>query len=245
MREISKRFIDRAVPAVVACIAMILITAMPIRAATIDEIVSMQEAGISPEIIIEVIDATGLDDPMDEDAWSVLLENDIDPLILEYLVAEYLATSEDSDDWLSDDESGGDNRMGGEGFHHEPTGYSPLYQHEYYNNYYDGSRYGDCYGGRYDYNRGIIVYEPPVYIWHDYPSWSSGWHGPGFYRHDRVYRDYGGCGWGSPYHHYHHRYYDDGWGWGGRFRYDDRRDRWDNDFGVWFRDDDFSFRIRF
>jgi hypothetical protein len=251
MNTITRWVLSRAIALMAMSIMALVLIALPLRAATIDEIISMQEAGISPEIIIEVIDATGLEDPMDEDAWSALLEADIDPLILEYLVAEYLANSDD-DEWSwEDDESGSDNRMGGEGFHHEPTGYSPIYTREY-QGYYGDSYYNDYYyGGRYDYNSGIVVYEPPVWVWHDYPTWYSGWNGPGFYRHDRHHnRGYGGhsyygSGWGFPYYYNNRHYYDDGWGGYGRFRYDGWRNRWDNDFGLWYRNDDFGFRIRF
>jgi len=249
MNAITRWVLSRPIAVMAASIMAILLIAMPLWAATIDEIISMQEAGISPEIIVEVIDATGLEEPMDEDAWSALLEAEIDPLILEYLIAEYLANTDD-DEWAWENDESSSNRMGGEGFHHEPTGYSPIYTREY-ENYYGGSYDNDYYyGGRYDHNRGIVVYEPPVYVWHNYPTYNYGWSGPGFYRHDRHYRGYGGhsyygSGRGFPYYYHDHHYYDDGWGGYGRFHYDSWRDRWDDDFGLWYRDDDFRFRISF
>ncbi len=243
-----------------AAFALFIALASPAEAATIDEIIEMSDAGVPPEVIIEVIEATGVDEPLDDEAWQVILDADLDPAVLEYLILEYGDIAGDESAEADESESGyRSNMMGGEGFHHEPTGYDPLYGR---NQGSDCSRQSEYWGGIRYYDSGIYVYEPPVYVYYDRP-YGGYYYAPRLYSHDRHYY---GNGWYSNYHHgwcpswyyipdrdwwddyhwhdgYHHR--DRGWGSRGWFGWDGRGNRWDNSLGLWYRDDDWGFRISF
>jgi hypothetical protein len=245
----------------------------PSRAATLDEIVAMQDAGISAEVIIEVIQSTGLDDPLDIDALIYLAQNGVDDAVLDFLAQalpveasweEIEAGMTDSESDLSDHP----NWAGGEGFHHGGTSYNPLRDRKP-DVYWEGSQYGGYpYGYFPDYR--VRVYEPPVYILDDNPY--RAYRVPRYYRYNRPYWSdngyviydsnnfvpysftsptYVGYPWSYGYYGDHHgwpgwhNYYDGGWG---GFRGDlswGRHRGWDSSFNIWWHDDDISLRFRF
>ena len=245
----------------IICGFLTLAAASPASAATYDEIIAMQDAGIAPEIIIEVIEATGLDEPLDVDALIYLAENDVDPMILDFLIDALPSDSA----WVDlennlysylKDISEHPNWAGGDGFHRGGTGYNPLRDRDddYY--YRDRSDYYYNYYQNYPGDYRIRIYEPPVYILNDNP-----------YRAYRVPRHYNyrSNRWWNPYTHnyqdnphwdrryYPHGwpggiyYYDDGWGIGyrGGWRHHGWRDRWDSSISFWWYDDDFGLRFSF
>jgi hypothetical protein len=248
-----------------ATLALILLAGTGARAATVSEIVEMHNLGVPPEVIIEVIQATGLDDELDEAAWAYLVDSEVDPMVLEYLAVEFLLDGSEypageDDSSREVDVSQHPNRMGGEGFHHQPTGYNPLYDSGPREDYWSQQGYT---GGCYTLPGGIVVYEPPVYILDNRPYYRA-WQVPRVYPHgywdngrymiydtDR-YRPYYSISPGRENRRWTGRgWHDDFWGWNrgwggfGGLYYDGRRHRWDGALDAWFHGDDFSFRISF
>ena len=228
--------------------------ATPALAATFDEIIAMQDAGIAPETIIEVIEATGLDEPLDVDALIYLAENDVDTMILDFLIdalptdAAWVDLEEDSYARY-EDISDHPNWAGGGGFHRGGTGYNPLRNRDDSNRYWEGSDGYYNYYPNYGDDYRVRVYEPPVYILDDNPYRA--------YRVPRVY-NYNTNRYRNPYtytspNYYVHpgnrnyRYYDNGWGgnlWGGRGHHG-YRNRWESSINFWWHDDDLSLRFSF
>ncbi|MCX6645543.1 MAG: hypothetical protein NTY09_04175, partial [bacterium] len=150
------------------------------NAATIDEILIMSDAGIPTDVIIEVVEATGLDDDLDEDAILKLVDADLDPTLLQYLLS-FLPDSEnsnlvdDSNNPVDNSLSNNPNWAGGPGFSHGGTGYNPLNDRSDPNVYWEGPAYSDTYyrdnynNYYYPRNLGVVVYEPPVYQLYSHP----------------------------------------------------------------------------
>ncbi len=250
------------------CIAiallMVLIPVSPAFAATSDEIISMHEAGVPSEIIIEVIEVTGFDDPLDTETIYYLVDYGVDQGIIDYL----LSRIDDDSDFFEEDsfrQAWGDdisnhpNWGGGDGFHHGTSGYNPLNERNRQGDYREGQRYRD--NDYYRSNRdggGIYIYAPPVYILDD-GYWYGGYRTPRYYDnrnrnvrysdpyyyddysryYDRYWRDRDWCD-------YRYRYRD---GWSGSYfwdgYYDGRRHYWGSSFDAYYRDDDFRIRISF
>ncbi len=243
------------------CGLVMLLLASPLWAATLDEIISMHDAGVPPQLIIEVIEATGLDEPLDVDSLVYLAESGVDSAVLDFLIDAFPVESgwEEIDDARDSTSDSGNhpNWAGGQGFHHGRggTGYNPLRDQNYDSGYWEGPGYRNDY---YDSNYRVTIYEPPVYSRYNRPYYRA-------YRVPRVYRYYpdyspGHYTYPSPYWDgpRHHRYRADsywypGWGYyqgrGGDFglgwRYDGRRHHWDSSLNVWWRSNDFNIRIGF
>lgn len=148
-----------------AILLFLLITPLPAFAASADEVIEMTVVGLSAQIIIEVIDATGFDDPLDSDTFIYLLEYDVDYEVIEYLLEfaeddEKLEVSA-HERWGSEPEEH-PNYAGGPGFNHESADYRSSgtgYWHGY-DDYNEGERSADSY-----YDNGVTVYRPPVYVY--------------------------------------------------------------------------------
>jgi hypothetical protein len=241
----------------------LLLIAVPTsaRAATIDEIISMHDAGLPAEVIIQVIEATGLDEPLDIDTLNMLSEHGLDSEVLSYLT-KYLPSEAEGNSEESSAEpetSHHSNWAGGEGFHHDNSKYGPWDNSYRGNDYREGPRYGNDY---YPPLGSISIYEPPVYFLNNRPYrhayraphlygyrpgwWSGGQYiiPDGFFYNPYFYLPPSGM--------WPHGYYDgwmtgDDWGadWFGRWRHGHGRSDWDSSLGAWFRNDDFSISIHF
>lgn len=200
-------------------------------AATLDEIFIMSGAGIPTDIIIEVVEATGLDDELDEDAILELVDADLDPLLLEYLLT-YLPDYDEYDLMENPDLYDGNNLSnhpnwaGGSGFSHGGTGYNPLNDRSDPNVYWEGPAYSDSYyrdqydNYYYPRNMDVVIYEPPVYQLYSNPyraypipryyNYSQGyWYDGQYVIYDGdFHRNHNYCN--DPW--YRDRYYDYYWG---------------------------------
>ena len=263
----------RLLPTAFVFAALMLLIAGPTHAATIDEIMAMQDAGVPNDVIIDVIDSTGLDDPLDADTIVWLVENDLDPEILGYLLENYYVESDEEtgkDDYGydPDDNDPYSNMRSGEGFH-GGAGYNPLRDNdrdEYYrdNNYRDDNYRNDNYYRNYyyyqDYGYPVVyVYEPPVYLLYNHPyrayrtpryyngntgTWINGYYPDYYHSYHRHNHDHY---WDNWYENRGWRGYSDGWFgdlYGDWYR-NGRNHAWDlgGDLGWW--GDDFRFRISF
>jgi hypothetical protein len=150
------------------------------NAATIDEILIMNDAGIPTDVIIEVVEATGLDGDLDEDAIVKLIDADLDPDLLQYILSflpesDYSNMTGETDNEADDNLSNNPNWAGGPGFSHDGSGYNTSNDGSDPNVYWDGPSYSDSYyGGNYDnyyypHNLGVVVYQPPVYQLYSHP----------------------------------------------------------------------------
>jgi hypothetical protein len=242
----------------IAVLWLVCVAAAPVvKAATFDEIVSMTESGLSPEVIIEVIEATGLDKPIDVDTWLSLEEQGVDKAVLEYL-ATLLPTD------TSDEASGGEyatggeydsNRIGGEGFHHNQY---PNYPPQNSNNsdYWDGPHYRDYYPPL----GSIGVYVPPVYVPYNYPNypyynayppanpyyynrgyWDNGWYvlydENNYIPYNPYYDGYGSYGWNNSY------WTGNAGDWYRRWRHDHDRDNFGG--SIRYEGDNFGISLHF
>jgi hypothetical protein len=252
--------------------ALLLLLSSPLRACTVDEIIAMDEAGIPPEVVIEVIEATGLDDPVDIELITDLAELGVDSAVLEYLAGYLEQEAGDEEDADTDDDDEESNRHpnwgGGEGFHHGGTGYNPLRDNEPASSRRDNRRY-QPYDYRYNPDRSVLVYEPPVYVLYNRPYYRA-YRAPRYYDRGRYPHDwpwYVDDRWFHPRYTYTYpRYgtpwsgdypFDDWWrdyrwrgheGWGGDLRggwYYDGRHHWDGGFNIWWSNDDFSLGLHF
>jgi hypothetical protein len=254
--------------AVIAALVSTLLLAVPVDAATFEEIVIMSDAGIPAEVIIEVIEATGLDDVLDDEGLSYLLDAELDPVLLEYVLSfhpdystEYVVDNEDNE---IEDTSSHPNRAGGSGFHHSSTGYNPLNYRSDPNVYWEGPQYSQPYYGNYypdgyyPGNLGVTVYQPPVYIRNSYPY--GGGYYPRYYNNNRGYWNNGRYVIYDHNYSHRHRYYGDNWynpyndyywrnGWygsfGGSWHHGRGRSNWDSWGNAYYRNDGISLRISF
>lgn len=245
------------------CWTMILVTvltifcsARPILAATTDEIIAMSDAGLPPDIIIEVIKATGLPDPLDIDTIIRLKMHNIDNKILEYLASNFAQSESESsqpdESTKNSTEEKRANFLGGEGFHSKK--YAPLLP-DLTNSYpMDPYRNLDYYP-----NPGsIAIYEPPVYFLVKRPYYRA-YKAPRYYRLPPLYRSgplifvyddfllyYPLPKWfDNPCDTYW--WTDDEWmfNWKGKWYRHHRYDDWDSTFDAWYHDDDFSISLHF
>ena len=217
-----------------AVLLFLLITPLPASAASADEIIEMNNAGLSAQIIIEVIDATGFDDPLDSDTFIYLLEYDVDYEVIEYL----LEFAEDDDKlevsaherWGSEPEEH-PNYAGGPGFNHERDEYrsSGTGYWNGYDDYYERGQSADYY-----YDNGVTVYRPPVYV---YSGRNNYYNDPyGYYSNNY------GSGYSGTYRNYYSGYnnsynypYDSTYG-GNRHYYDDYWNDRDWDYNPHYND---------
>src|SRR3989304_2743768 len=88
MRCILKNQISSPICGFIFLMAIFLLSA-PAEAATIDDIIAMHDAGVSGDIIVDVIEATSLDEEMDADAILFLESIGLDPIVLDYLKSYY------------------------------------------------------------------------------------------------------------------------------------------------------------
>ena len=243
---------------------LFLAFSVPTSAATLLEIISMSDDGVSADIIIEVIDATGFPGEIDYDTLEYLANHGVDEAVLNYLISYGDSDDiyEETYDETYEDDSVYSNWNGGEGFHSD-SGYNPLNNRESQDTYWEGPYY------RTDYpNGGIYVYEPPVYYYDSYynryrsaPRYYSNngyWDGNNYVIYDRNHHPYYHNGhndyyytyvpgYGYVIHYYDNNRHDDGWfgGWYGDYYYDGHRSHWNNRFNIGYHDDDFNFRISF
>jgi hypothetical protein len=236
--------------------AMLIMVPSPARAATIDEILAMNDAGLSAEVIIDVIDATGLDEPIDVDTLILLQKKGVDEQVIEYLAGMLPDDNQGGSENYEDQGAEESNRIGGEGFHSSNRN-DGANERNYGNDYWQPS---DSYYGYYPPLGSISIYEPPVYFIDNEPYY-HGWRAPRVYPHHRGYWNDGGYGiynnWGYPYGYwqpdgYYPPYggdywgsYNHGWGWNGGWYWDGRDFRKHSSLDAWYGDDDFSFRISF
>jgi len=225
-----------------------------INAATYNEIISMNDAGVPPDIIIEVIEATGVESEFNYDAMEYLVRAGVHEDVINYLMTgDYVY--EDSENQESDsgfDVSDHPNWAGGEGFHHS-TGFTPRND----GNYRPEPYYRDDYFGR---GPGITVYTPPVYMYNDHYNRMT--YAPRYYRYDPYYptpytytspRNYhDGYYYTIPGYGYGYRYHDgyryrDGWygSFSGYWDYDNHNHHWDSRFSIGYSDEGTRFRISF
>jgi hypothetical protein len=248
------RIIQLVVPAILL-FAWILIP-IATHAATIDEIVAMSDAGLTPEVIIDVIDATGLEEPMDVDTWIGLQKQGVHEDVLSYLIQFLPEGSETGSDTSgSEGDPGDSNRLGGEGFHH---GGSDNYSNDYGNSgndYWEGPSYRNDY---YPPLGSIGVWVPPVYVMgrHPYRAYPA----PRYYDYNRGYwdngryviydRNYNYPYYDMPYDYWqyggygHDQYwYDnpDDWYW--RWKYDRHGSGWNG--SIEYNGDDFGISLHF
>ncbi len=206
---------------------------LPSMAATFDEIIAMHDAGVPSEIIIDVIEATGIEEEIDTETLVLLLDYGVDNTVIDYIID--LIGDEDIEVEVSGYQNlsaGHPNRAGGEGFYHGGDTYNPL-------NDYSSVRYREDYyydntpqrGTSSHLPGGVIVYEPPVYVqrngsrynnWYNAPRYYPGSHGSwnnGSYYNG--YHGYDGC---NSRHNYNDRYWNDGeWdNWNGYNYHNDR-----------------------
>jgi hypothetical protein len=235
---------------VIFAMSLIFIPAVA-NAATIDEIITMNNSGVSGELIVEVLDATGIDDPIDLDTLEYLESIDIDPYVLGYLRAIYNNNVDEVEEYVLDgdyDKSGTHwNYAGGDGFSHGGTTYNPNSDNNYKYNY-DRSRRNDSWGiddylRNYNGNTSVYIYEPPVYYMYSNPY--------GAYRSPRYYYNNGYCGtsYYSPYYYSggSRYYYDNGYygGFGGRSHHYNRNYNYGSFGSFFFSDDDWGIRLSF
>jgi hypothetical protein len=243
--------------AVLVGLWLISFGAVPVaQAATFDEIVSMGNAGLSPEVIIEVIKATGLDKPIDVDTWISLQEQGVDESVLEYLATLLPAASEKEDaSGYPPEYERQSNWIGGEGFHHDQHPDYPPQTAGNSNEYWGGPHYRDNY---YPPPGSIGVYAPPVYIPNYYPFYYS-YPAPNPYYYNRGYWE---NGWYVTYDHdfyipyntYQNPYWPNGYwdnnywtgnpgGWFRRWRHDHHGDNWGG--SISYESDDFGISLHF
>jgi len=257
-----------------ACLGLLLgLLILPYAAiaASADEVIAMTDAGIPPETIIDVIDATGADELLDTDTIISLMEYGVDNDVIEYLLE---LTDDDTKVEVSGYERWGSeseyrpNYAGGPGFNHNGDNYD-SYSDGYWDNDRETTRGAQYYR---PYGSGITVYEPPVwvygrnnnyyidpnrYYYNDYyngyypgrGSWNNGtyviynngWNNNGWY--DPYYY---GHGRGHGRHNYNDYWYNGcGTGLNGHFGYDRYRDGWFSDFDGWYHNDGFGIHISF
>jgi len=245
---------------VFGALASLLIWVPPVEAVTVDEIVSMHKAGVAPKIIIEVIEATGLEEEITWETLENLEKAGLDEIILDYL-AGYLPESQGEEN-LGEESSEGarSNLMGGEGFHHGQRYHNPPSSHnnEEYWKYWEGVPFSDLIPQPW-LPGTIYIFEPPVYFLYDDPYYRA-WRAPRFYRYRRGYWDDGRYviyDWRRhlpyPYGYYHYWWDECPWWydgeWGGKLRgrvvYRDGKWEWDGSFDTWFYDDGISLHFRF
>ena len=226
---------------------LLLLVPSPARAATIDEILAMNDAGLSPEVIIDVIDATGLEEPLDIDTLIMLQKKGVNEQVIEYLAGMLPDESQDQSGDSENRDSEQSNRLGGEGFHHSNRYENAQGQDSYYD-YWEPS--GD-WNGYYPPLGSISIYEPPVYFIENKPYY-HGWRAPRVYPRRHDYRGY-------PYGYWYPDGYvvpfdndywwswshDRGRGWNGGWYWDGRDFRRYGSLDAWYSDNDFSFRISF
>jgi hypothetical protein len=240
-----------------------LLLALPAgaHAATVDEIISMQDSGLPAEVIIQVIDATGLDKPMDIDTLELLQKHGLDESVLSYLT-KYLtedAQASTSDEKAQDNSQGDDsstgNLIGGEGFHHNGDYYGSQGSGD--NGYWDGPSYRNDY---YPPPGEISIYQPPVYV-----PYGNGYRH--YYQAPRLY-DYNRGYWQDghfviydprfdipytylpPYGYWPYGYYGDNGGFqGGNLYWGSRHGHGSHGrghgFGAFYHDDGFSISLHF
>ena len=120
-----KKYLVGMIAATLAAGLLFLALPAAASAATVDEIISMHNAGLSSDIIIQVIDATGLDKPMDIDTLELLKKDGLDDSVLSYLT-KYLPQDDQVKGGSGNGpDTGNDNLMGGPGFHQTPGGSGP------------------------------------------------------------------------------------------------------------------------
>ncbi len=255
-------------------IVLSLLITIPVQAATIAEIVAMSEAGVPPDVIIDVIDATGMEDPLDADSISWLLDSNVDNAVLEYVLVNYYIEDDiDIDDVMLESSSERDytDNWAGGGFHGS-TGYNPLNDQGGRTGYWDGPGGSSVYhDDHYTNYGGIYIYEPPVYVLDNDPYYRA-WRVPRNYYYNRGYWD--GTGYitydndyHEPYYYNNNRGYDPYWNdwyengrmYDGRWRYHDgwsggffgnwhnngRRHRYNFGGDAWYHSDGLNLRISF
>jgi hypothetical protein len=182
----------------------------PVQSATLDEVIAMHEAGLSAEVIIKVLDATGMETAIDAETLVSLKEQGLDDEVLSRL-ADFISSgiddSRQAESTVGPDSAYQDNRLGGEGFHSNRSYSTPPYYQEYdQQGYYqrgnfDNSRYQTPFNTPLG---SIWISRPPVYVFRRggyvqvYPYGQYYDYGPG-------YRD------GSPYSFYDNSYFAYGW----------------------------------
>jgi hypothetical protein len=244
----------------------IVILAMPgyVSAVTLNELDSMLEAGLSADVMIKVIDATGIDFTVNTEILVSMKEQGYDDSVLSRL-AEFIPSDDETGANGKSENTGNEdsNLFGGEGFHSREPGYSDRrYDQNYYPGYdqkYNG--YDSRYDGSPDYSNpfntplgSIWVYRPPVYIANKGPYYGR-YPVPQYYQYYRGYGNnggyiiydntnfpysyppYGDGMWGQTYG------YNSDWYWDWRMR--ERRHDRDNSVDLGYRDDHFRIRIHF
>jgi len=243
---------------------LVFLVSSQTQAATMAEIIAMSDAGVPPDVIIDVIDATGMDDNPDADNIGWLLDSGIDDAVLEFILINYYIEDDiDIDQAIRDSEiqnDARDNWAGGS--YHEGTGYIPMYQ----------SSGND----RFSYDRnnglgGIYIYEPPVYVLDNHPyyrawqvprtyGYADGYsNGPGYIIYGNEY--YNPYSYSDPWGYDPYwtdwdedgRWYDNRWhhhdGWSGSlfgdWRYNGHRNRYDIGGSAWYHSDGLRLRISF
>ena len=245
-----------------------------VNAATIDEILIMRDAGIPTEVIIEIVEATGLDDNLDEDAIIELVDADLDPDLLQYLLT-WIPGDENYTDYATGGTYGSiedhPNWAGGSGFHHGGTSYNPLNDRSDPDRYWEGPSYTDGYyrDGYNNYyypgNMGITIYQPPVYQlysnpyiayplprYYDYTNYYHGyWDNGRYVIYDGDYIQHYDQWYRDRYRDYYDGYYNrrHGYGWsgsfGGSWHSGDGYDWWDTWGDARYHSERVNLRISF
>ena len=230
-------------------------TPAPVLAATMDEIISMHKAGLPAEVIIKVIDATGIEFTIDADALAKLKGQGLDDAVLNRL-ADFIPSEIKEE---TNGGSGGDkdvtrhpNWFGGEGFHSPETDRSTR-RYRDSGDYYgpENSRYQTPYGSP---PGSIWMSQPPVYVMGHGPSYPGCpfpryySYAPGYWN-GNVYVFYGNSYF--PYEGYN-PCYSEWWRnqeysskWYLDWRLSGRRHEWDSSLDLKYRDDKFRIRIHF
>lgn len=250
-----KHYIVPTLKTLLALLAVALFLCMPTasQAATVDEIISMQDSGVPADVIIKVIDSTGLDKPVDVDTIILLQQHGVDKAVLDYLAGlmsnENTPPAETGTDEA--DNSSDSNYMGGE-FHGNYSGgnynYEQSPQYSGRSGYWEGPGSGS---GLYPPPGTISIYEPPVYMMgrHPYGAYYSphiyGYdpnNPQGYYYYDPYYyQSYNNY---PPYFYYDGNYSSGNWAWGYNFgRHHRSHDN--HDFSVIYNDDHFGIRLHF
>jgi hypothetical protein len=174
-----------------AIIATLVLAASSVWAMTTDDIIELCKAGFSPERIAKIVDATGLDEPLNASDWARLKNEGCDEKLVDALLEVLVPVDSNSPE--------------------QPSGQAQESESDNpdVNVYVRGGWNWDGWGA----GLGFGWYDPYFSIgWNTWdPYWYGGWGYPGYW--------YANDWWGYPYRHrfgcgpfnYHSHWYDGGY----------------------------------
>ncbi|MEW5873642.1 MAG: hypothetical protein AB1752_00495 [Candidatus Zixiibacteriota bacterium] len=164
---------------ILTALALILTFGVSARAMSVDDIIELCKAGFEPDRIASIVEATGLDEPLEAQDWVTLKEQGCDEELVDALLAVLVPVEEDAEDYTGEY---------GEGFHRAGNADVNVYLGGGYWNRWNDWWYGGFSIGWYD------------------PYWSIGWTywDPYWYSTWWGYRPYTYhyAWWGHPWYRY-------------------------------------------